>query len=71
MTKDVDSAADVYMYANDQIPTLVEAGALSKLGGTTVDEINENNEKAMIDSVIYDGSMYGIPYTIKYMVHVL
>ena len=63
VTKDVDSAADVYMYANDQIPTLVEAGALSKLGGTTVDEINENNEKAMIDSVIYDGSMYGIPYT--------
>lgn len=45
VTKDVDAAADVYMYANDQIPTLVEAGALSKLGGTTVDEINENNEK--------------------------
>lgn len=63
VTKDVDAAADVYMYANDQIPTLVEAGALSKLGGTTVDEINENNEKAMIDSVIYDGSVYGIPYT--------
>lgn len=71
VTKDVDSAADVYMYANDQIPTLVEAGALSKLGGTTVDEINENNEKAMIDSVIYDGSMVRNSVHIKYMVHVL
>ena len=58
-----DAAADVYMYANDQIPVLVEAGALSKLGGSTVDEINENNEKAMIDSVTYDGSVYGVPYT--------
>ena len=63
VTKDVDAAADVYMYANDQIPVLVEAGALSKLGGSTVDEINENNEKAMIDSVTYDGSVYGVPYT--------
>ncbi len=63
VTKDVDAAADVYMYANDQIPVLVEAGALSKLGGTTVEEIRNNNEKAMADSVVYQGDVYGIPYT--------
>ena len=71
VTKDVDAAADVYMYANDQIPVLVEAGALSKLGGSTVDEINENNEKAMIDSVTYDGSVYGVPYTSNTWFYVL
>ena len=27
------SAADVYMFANDQIADLVDAGALTKLGG--------------------------------------
>ena len=32
VTKDVEEAADVYMFANDQIPKLVEAGALGKAG---------------------------------------
>lgn len=35
VTKDVDAAADVYMYANDQLPVLVEAGAIAELGGKT------------------------------------
>lgn len=33
VTKDVDAAADVYMFANDQLPILVEAGAIAELGG--------------------------------------
>lgn len=63
VTKDVDAAADVYMYANDQIPILVNAGALSKLGGTTVDEIQDSNEQTIVDSVTYDGDVYGVPFT--------
>ncbi len=63
VTKDVDSAADVYMYANDQIPILVDAGALSKLGGTTVDTIKNDNDATMSESVTYDGNVYGVPYT--------
>ena len=63
VTKDVSAAADVYMYANDQIPTLVEAGALSKLGGTTVDTIKNDNEEAMANSVTYEDGVYGVPFT--------
>ena len=63
VTKDVDAAADVYMFANDQIPTLVGAGALSKLGGTTVDTIKEENDETMANSVIYQDAYYGVPFT--------
>lgn len=63
VTKDVSAAADVYMYANDQIPVLVEAGALSKLGGTTVDKIREENEDSMSASVTYKNDVYGVPFT--------
>ena len=63
VTKDVDAAADVYMFANDQIPTLLGAGALSKLGGTTVDTIKNENDQKMTDSVTFKGDVYGVPFT--------
>lgn len=63
VTKDVDAAADVYMYANDQIPILAKAGALSKLGGKTVETMKEENDKTMADSVTYEGDVYGFPFT--------
>ena len=61
--KDLDQAADVYMYANDQIPMLVEAGGVAKLGGKVVDDIKANNSDSMVGSVTYNGGVYGIPYT--------
>ena len=36
VTKDLDAAADVYMYANDQLATLVGAGALAEFGGSAL-----------------------------------
>lgn len=63
VTKDVAAAADVYMYANDQIPTLVDSGALARLGGSTVDEIKANNDEAMVSSVTYKDAVYGVPFT--------
>lgn len=63
VTKDVEAAADVYMYANDQIPVLAKAGAVSKLGGKNVDDMKANNEQTMVDSVTYNGDIYGFPYT--------
>ena len=61
--KDLDAAADVYMYANDQIPTLVEAGAIAKLGGKVVEDMKANNSESMVGSVTYNDGIYGIPYT--------
>lgn len=61
--KDLDATADVFLYANDQIPSMVEAGAISKLGGKYVDEMKENNSEAMINSVTYKDGIYGFPFT--------
>ena len=32
VTKDVDAAADVFFFANDQLKTMVDAGAVAQLG---------------------------------------
>lgn len=63
VTKDVAAAADVYMFANDQIPILVKAGALAQLGGTTVENIEANNDESIINSVKYNDGYYGVPFT--------
>ncbi len=63
--KDVENAADVFFYANDQVLELVAAGALAKLGGSTLDMINETMDPTVVATVTdpMDGSVYGIPFT--------
>ncbi len=63
VTQDVEGAADVYMYANDNLPELIAANAVAKLGGETVDYINNTNSPAIVDSVSVDGNIYGVPFT--------
>ena len=45
--QDPASAADVYMFANDQIADLVDAGALTKLGGDAAEYVKSSNSEAM------------------------
>ncbi len=63
VTTDPSAAADVYMFANDQIPDLVKANAIAKLGGTTLDAIKANNSETTVNTVTYDGAVYGAPFT--------
>lgn len=63
VTQDVDGAADVYFYANDNITDLVAAGALSELGGKYLDSVNATNSQTIINSVSLDGAVYGFPFT--------
>ncbi len=62
VTKDVDAAADVYMYANDQLPILVEAGAIAELGGTNLETVKAANSESMLNTVTYQGGVYGVPF---------
>lgn len=62
ITQDVEAAADVYMYANDNLPELVANNAIAELGGSTLDYINSEIPQSPIDSVTIDGAVYGIPY---------
>ena len=60
---DPSAGADVYMFANDQIPDLLKAGGIAKLGGGTLDAIKANNSETTVNTVTYDGSVYGVPFT--------
>ena len=64
---DVERAADVFSFPNDQISKLVNGDALSRLGGTMLTELkNSIDEKAMESATIQTSTgeeTYGIPYT--------
>ncbi len=60
---DPSAAADVYMFANDQIPDLINTNGIAKLGGTTVDTIKSLNSDTTVSTVTYGGDVYGVPFT--------
>lgn len=64
VAQDVSAAADVYMFANDQLGILVQANAIAQLGGSYLDEVLNDNPDTMIESVTStDGGVYGVPFT--------
>ena len=59
---DPAAAADVYFYANDQMGTLIEAGALAKLGGSYLETVKADFSQIHVDLLTYtDGEVYGFP----------
>ncbi len=59
---DPAAAADLFLYANDQMGTLIEAGALAKLGGSYLEQVQNDVAQTYIDTVTYtDGGVYGFP----------
>ncbi|MDE6926098.1 MAG: extracellular solute-binding protein, partial [Acetatifactor sp.] len=61
--KDVGAAADVFMFANDQLPSLVEAGAIARLGGEAETMVKETNAESVIATVAVGDAIYAIPFT--------
>ena len=60
---DPEAAADVFMFANDQIPGLLDTGALARLGGAALDQISSQNSQTTVNTVSYNGGVYGVPFT--------
>ena len=65
VTKDPSAAADVYMYANDQLGALLQANAIARLGGEVEAQVKADNSEAMVATVSKDGALYGVPYAIN------
>ena len=64
VTQDPSAAADVYMFANDQLGTLIQANAIAKLGGAALEQVKNNNSETMVKSVSdANGDVYGVPFT--------
>ncbi len=63
VSKDPTAAADVYVYANDQLSDLVASGAIAQIGGSNLETIKSSYSQSMVDSVTYNGGVYGVPFT--------
>ncbi|MDR1634682.1 MAG: extracellular solute-binding protein [Bifidobacteriaceae bacterium] len=62
--QDASAAADVYMFANDQLGTLVEVSAIGVVPADTLTQVQEQNNDIIINSVTgTDGNVYGVPFT--------
>ena len=62
LTTDITAGADVYMYANDHMGVLMQAGAVAKLGGAYLEQVQNDNTEAFVSTAIYsDGGVYGFP----------
>ena len=62
ITADPAAGADVYMYANDHLGGLIQAGAVAKLGGPFLEQVMADNNETFVGTVTYaDGNIYGFP----------
>lgn len=62
VSKDPAAAADVYMFANDQLGDLLACQGIARLGGSYLEQVQNDNGQAMVDSVTgTDGNVYGFP----------
>ncbi len=65
--KDVEKAADVYSFVNDQLPKLVGGDALAKIAGARYTRLQQSNEKQAVTAATLSAKdedcAYGFPYT--------
>ncbi len=63
MLLDVESGADVYCFAQDQMNRLITAGALNKLGTGAATFVQENNDAGSVSGAKVSGDIYAYPIT--------
>lgn len=60
---DIESAPDVYTFADDQINELVNAGALQEVVNTYTYDVKKENLPASVEAATMNGRMYAYPMT--------
>jgi arabinogalactan oligomer/maltooligosaccharide transport system substrate-binding protein len=61
--QDMEAAADVFLYSSTNLEVLTSSNALAEFGGTYLETVQNNYPQSMVDCVIYDGGVYGVPMT--------
>ena len=61
--RDVEAAADVFLFASDQLVELVNAGAIARLGGDTEKMVKETIAESVRATAMVGDAVYGIPFT--------
>ncbi|MBO6107825.1 MAG: extracellular solute-binding protein [Eubacterium sp.] len=60
---DMDAAADVFAFADDQILELVNAGALQEVAQTYTYDVQNENLSGSVEAATIDGKLYAYPMT--------
>jgi arabinogalactan oligomer/maltooligosaccharide transport system substrate-binding protein len=60
---DVEAAPDVYAFADDQVDSLVEAGALQAVSATYTYDVASANAAGAVEAASVDGTLYAYPMT--------
>ena len=60
---DVEAAADLYFFAQDQFSRAVQAGALSKLGASAAATVTEANDPGVVSAAKSGDELYAYPLT--------
>lgn len=63
VNQDAKGAADVYMFSNDNLQSLIDAQGIAELGGKTADYVKSTNSEAIVNSVTIKDGIYGVPFT--------
>ena len=63
MVMDVESGADIFCFAQDQLNRLIEAGALNKLGTKTAETVRELNADVGVNAASVGNELYCYPLT--------
>lgn len=61
LSKDVTVGADVYAFPNDQLVNLLRIGALAKIGGQYLEDIEANNSAGSVGAGNFNGDQYAYP----------
>ena len=61
--RDMEAAADVFLFGSTGLETLCQANALTEWGGKYLTYVQENYPETLVDCLNYDGGLYGIPVT--------
>lgn len=63
VAQDPDASADVFMYANNSLEPMRNADAIVRFGGKYREQIESTNSQEVLDTLIMDDNLYGIPFT--------
>ena len=63
MTEDVQSGADIFVFAQDQLSKLKTAGALAAITRDLKNAVVKESEQEAVDAASINGTMYAYPFT--------
>ena len=63
VAQDPDASADVFMYANNSLEPMRNGNAIVRFGGKYREQIEATNSPEILDTLILDDNLYGVPFT--------